>query len=257
MSRTISFRNAGHAALIAALAGFLFTACSGDSSSSNDIDGIEILKSIEEAGECTAEKEGQLYKVPRDTIFDTYACEDGEWVSDFGGSGDPVDPSTVVRDSLKDERDGKVYKTVKIDTLTWMAENLNYELDISRCYDDNPEKCKKYGRLYGYKSVEKACPAGWRMPTKKEWDKLLASIIDESYPEMENDPYSFNVLLGGGAIGIKSTKFEEEGEYAAYWMNRGIIWMAFKIWLLYPLHAISAGDPPDRWAYIRCVKEKT
>ena len=95
------------------------------------------------------------------------------------------------------------------------------------------------------------------MPTKKEWDKLLASIVDESYPEMENDPYSFNVLLGGGAIGIKSTKFEEEGEYAAYWMNRGIIWMAFKIWLLYPLHAISAGDPPDRWAYIRCVKEKT
>ncbi len=255
MFRTNCFHSAACAALTIALSGFLFTACSDDSSSSNSSEDIETLKSIEEAGECTAEKEGQMYKVPRDTIFDTYACEEGEWVSDFGGSGDPVDPSTVVRDSLKDERDGKVYKTVKIGTLTWMAENLNYEIDISRCYDDNPDKCKRYGRLYGYKSVEKACPTGWRIPTKKEWNKLLASISDESYPEMQNDPYGFNVLLGGGAIGIKSTTFEEEREYAAHWMNLGIIWAVFKIWRLYPLHALSAGDPPDRWAYIRCVKE--
>ena len=256
MSGTIHFRNATHTALIAALSGLLFTAC-GDDSSSNSSDEIETLKSIEEAGECTAEKEGQLYKVPRDTIFDTYECEDGEWVSDFGGSGDPVDPSTVVRDSLKDERDGKVYKTVKIGTLTWMAENLNYELDDSRCYDDNPDMCKKYGRLYRYKSNDKACPTGWKTPTKKEWNKLLASIVDESYPEMDNDPYGFNVLLGGGAIGVKNIEFEEEGEYVAYWMYQNGIWDVFKIWRLYQLRAHTAKNATTRWAYIRCVKEKT
>ena len=257
MSRTIFFRNAARTALIAALSGFLLTACSDDSSSSNDIDGIEILKSIEEAGECTAEKEGQMYKVPRDTIFDTYVCEDGEWVSDFGGYGGYVDPETVVRGSFKDERDGKTYKTVKIGDLTWTAENLNYELDSSRCYDDNPDMCKKYGRLYGYKSVEKTCPAGWKVPIRREWNKLLASIADHSRPEMEYDPYGFNVLLGGSAIGIKTIKYEEEGEKTAYWLSLDIIWSAFKIGEYYPLYTTSTGDPPGSWAYIRCVKEKT
>lgn len=257
MSRTIFFRNAARTALIAALSGFLFTACSDDSSSSNDIDGIETLKSIEEAGECTAEKEGQMYKVPRDTIFDTYVCEDGEWVSDFGGYGGYVDPETVVRGSFKDERDGKTYKTVKIGDLTWMAENLNYELDSSRCYDDNPDMCKKYGRLYGYKSVEKTCPAGWKVPIRRDWNKLLASIADHSRPEMEYDPYGFNVLLGGSAIGIKTIKYEEEGEKTAYWLSLDIIWSAFKIGEYYPLYTTSTGDPPGSWAYIRCVKEKT
>ena len=235
-----------------------FAACS-NASNSNSSDDIETLNSIEEAGECTAEKEGQMYKVPRDTIFDTYACEDGEWVSDFGGYGgyvDPyVDPETVVRGSFKDERDGKTYKTVKIGYLTWMAENLNYELDGSRCYDDNPDKCKKYGRLYDYKSVEKTCPAGWKLPIRREWNRLLASIADHSRPEMGYDPYGFNVLLGGSAVGTKTIKYEEEGEKTAYWLIlNNPVWSAFKIGKYYPLYTTGTGDQPKRWAYIRCVK---
>jgi len=79
--------------------------------------------------------------------------------------------------TFTDERDGKVYRTAKIDNQTWMAWNLNYKTPRgSWCYNNALEYCKKYGRLYDWNAAMKACPAGYHLPSRVEWDSLGQAV---------------------------------------------------------------------------------
>ena len=97
------------------------------------------------------------------------------------GSDDanPASDGGVSGSTLVDSRDRQSYRIVTIGEQTWMAQNLNYATSNSVCYNDDPNFCTEYGRLYFAGEVSTACPSGWHVPKKEEWMKLLCFVSGE------------------------------------------------------------------------------
>ena len=133
-------------------------------------------------------------------------------------SGDPIFVHT--RDEsdypiLTDPRDGKTYKTLDIYEQLWMAENLNYKTEDegqSWCYENKPENCDQYGRLYTFEAAKAACPPGWHIPSDPEWGELLMY----NYTEESWDNFAIQPL---GEYSADSLKFIDPGETAQFWTS--------------------------------------
>jgi len=150
----------------------------------------------------------------------------------------PVISVTPTTSSIKDSRDNKTYKVVKIGTQTWMAENLNYEAAGSKCYDNKPANCKEYGRLYDWKTAMMACPSGWHLPSNTDWyvlmkfvnpscsdnrdcagagTKLKAASGWNKNGNDDTDAYGFSALPGG--FGDSDRDFYEVGYNGRWWSS--------------------------------------
>jgi len=108
--------------------------------------------------------------------------------------------------TLTDSRDGIKYKAIEIDGAVWMAENLNYVgtlgSEIGACYGDDDDNCDAYGRLYNWTEASAACPTGWHLPEKTEWE-ALATFVGNDAEKLKaksaggTDDVGFAALLGG------------------------------------------------------------
>jgi uncharacterized protein (TIGR02145 family) len=140
--------------------------------------------------------------------------------------------------TFTDTRDGKTYKIVKIGSQTWFAENLNYAAEGSRCYEDSPDSCAKYGRLYSWEMALKVCPAGFHLPTREEWKTLADYAGGDSTAGKKlksadgwdkngngTNEYGFSALPGG------SSAFRGTGDYGIWWSATELA--SFDWWSIY------------------------
>ncbi len=124
------------------------------------------VESLDDLPACTDSREGDL--VLLSSLNAVYVCDDGKWekldIDDLQEPCSSSSSSTEISSSsvevsygtFTDSRDGQVYKTVQTGEQVWMAENLNYaylqaiseENSSSFCYNNKPDSCVKYGRLY-------------------------------------------------------------------------------------------------------------
>ena len=107
-----------------------------------------------------------------------------------------------LQDSVVADKDGNQYSfKVMADNNVWMTTNLSVNILGSYCYDNNPEYCKKYGRLYTWESAEKGCSSlgeGWRLPTNNEWQRLAELYGGIPADSVENRKRAFSALIVSG-----------------------------------------------------------
>ncbi len=126
--------------------------------------------------------------------------------------------------TLTDSRDGQVYKTRKIGSQTWMAENLDYKIDYiglyNLCYDNKCYESKHLSpsgqstRLYSWDAAKVACPEGWHLPNKVEFETLLTTIGGGSMSLMSQ--YGLTVAL----VGYRSEeRYLGNGSEAGFWSS--------------------------------------
>ena len=170
----------------------------------------------------------------------------------------------MIPNTVKDSQ-GNVYKTVTIGTQTWTAENMRTIADNSLCYDNNPENCKKYGRLYQWYDAQGVCPAGWHLPSKADFNVLMENVGGATNLKSTEGWTGF---MRAGCAGLNSSKFSalpagynmgtflELGKEAYFWTSSiredGYSWFVS----LDCKKANIKSSPSTHHMSVRCVKNQ-
>lgn len=197
---------------------------------------------------CSDKRSGATAYIKEEKV--AYVCENNVWEKDKGLSSSVENQSSssisaeevfsndyllnpaIKYDSIIDNRDNQVYKTIQIGDQVWMAENLNYEIEgKSWCYNDSALNCAIFGRLYAWDVAMEACPAGWHLPLTEEFDVMISFIGERMSAGIElkaltswddykgksgngSDSYGFSAVSAGYK---DKDKYYKKGADAFFW----------------------------------------
>lgn len=184
-------------------------------------------------------------------------------ISSASGSGldrifDTTWNAAIVYGYLKDSRDSILYRTVKVGTQIWMAQNLAFKRDTSWRNRDSLQMERRYGRMYQWSAAMDTsgdnnsdiadlppawrgiCPTGWHVPSDAEWSTLVnfadsansgAGLRSLHYPITDTavkafDTWGFRVLAGGQVAQL--TTYPYTYVYRAFGTN-GMFWTATEV----------------------------
>jgi uncharacterized protein (TIGR02145 family) len=168
---------------------FTFTACGDDSNNDNGTS-TEYSSSSSSTGSSTDDGSSSSKQDITSSSSNTSSSSDGS--VNYTDKGNSI----------------ASYETIGIGDQVWMAENLNYKVEGSKCYGEGSSgysasevqaNCDKYGRLYDWATAmnlpqscnsqlvtncggqvnakhQGICPNGWHLPSGADWNALMAFI---------------------------------------------------------------------------------
>ena len=129
--------------------------------------------------------------------------------------------------SVKDKRDGRVYKTVEIAGKTWLAENLAYVID--KCTDSLTVGCDYSWNIAMSFAKEDSviednhgiCMDGWHIPDSTEWNTLveaydLEDLLSETGWSSGKNGSGFSIVPIGYSSGAGYVSAYVETGYADF-----------------------------------------
>lgn len=131
--------------------------------------------------------------------------------------------------SFTDQRDGKIYKTIKIADQWIMAENFAFKPAQGNywAFNNDTANIAKYGYLYDWETAKKVAPPGWHLPSKEEWVTFRKTLGGKravrKYSQIIYEP-----LVNGGSSGFNALlagqrdckgKFRFLDERAEFWSS--------------------------------------
>jgi len=201
---------------------------------------------------------------------------------------DTISNPAIIYGWIHDSRDGHVYRTVRIGNQNWMAQNLNYKIKNSWCYNGADSNCLEYGRLYQWNAIldlaaiggdnaiglvdsliwQGICPDGWRIPTDAEWGTLIAQVgYDSSRIKLSavqgwyhvkngTDQYGFSVLPAG--LYFNDGTFFDLNKEAEYWSLSEISSESAQIrfFSYADNYAVRIGDYKVHGLSLRCIESE-
>ncbi len=270
-----------------------------------------IRKNVEGWGLSNGKSVGEFEKLIENYIVATYgveACGDGDngeerivsnkW-SQFDGKtlycfdgilgkkSERYFNPNVEYGGMIDKRTRKLYRTVAIGGNIWMAENLNYEVKNSYCYNNSASYAEYYGRLYTWSAavgkseadcydkyctlpakVQGICPEGWHLPSKSEWEALLTAVggqstagkilLSQKVCGVNNygvDSLGFSTRTAGHRE--PSGNFDGEGYFANFWSSTQDGSRAYHVDMGCRIENVELLPNSKSYAFsVRCVKDE-
>jgi uncharacterized protein (TIGR02145 family)/uncharacterized repeat protein (TIGR02543 family) len=163
-------------------------------------------------------------------------------------------------------------KSVTIGSQTWMAENLNYKVADgtgSWCYENSADNCAKYGRLYDWETAMTACPSGWHLPSRDEWNNLVSAVGSPAGTKLKSkdgwssgngtDDFGCSALPGGYRDNDGYRFFHYAGSLGYWWTTttEGGSSIVYSRYMGYDRDYVYEGSNYKRngfWCSVRCVK---